>query len=70
MGQQVGEEEEEEQRPLFPWDFAIEAINPACPIIGLCPLFARSSSQHPLDEHIPPPKWHSHHDRETIVPVV
>lgn len=67
MGQQVGEEveeEEEEQKPPSPWDFAIEAINPACPIIGLCPLFARSSSQHPLHEHIPPPKWHSHHDRE------
>lgn len=66
MGQQVGEEEEEEeeQNPPSPWDFAIEAINPACPIIGLCPLFARTSSQHPLDEHIPPPKSHSHHDRE------
>lgn len=38
MGQQVGEEEEE-QKPSSPWDFAIEAINPACPIIGLCPLF-------------------------------
>lgn len=62
MGQQVGEEEEE-QKPPFPY-FAIEAINPACPIIGLCPLFARSSNQHPLDEQIPLPKWHSHHDRE------
>lgn len=63
MGQQAGEEEEE-QKPPFPWDFAIEAINLACPIIGLCPLFARTSSQHALDEHTPPPKWHSHHDRE------
>lgn len=43
MDQQVSEEEEE-QRPPSPWEFTIGAINPACPIIGLCPLFARSSS--------------------------